>query len=60
MAEINGRAMVAPRGMVELTTARLGGNAVLLGAAELALAATLQDPASVPVRTDIDSGERSS
>ena len=49
IAELQTRAMPASRNMVEITTARLGGNAVLLGAAELALAPTLHDPATVPV-----------
>jgi predicted NBD/HSP70 family sugar kinase len=48
LAEIGVRAMPASRQMVELTRARLGSNAVLLGAAELALAPTLQDPSTVP------------
>jgi predicted NBD/HSP70 family sugar kinase len=47
--ELTARAMAAPRSMVQLTMARLGANAVLLGAAELALARTLDDPTSIPV-----------
>ena len=49
LREIETRAMLAPRLMVDLVTVRLGGNALLLGAAELALAPTLDDPAAVPL-----------
>jgi predicted NBD/HSP70 family sugar kinase len=45
--ELDSRAMPAPRAMVELTTALLGANTLLLGAAELALAPTLYDPTIV-------------
>ena len=47
--ELDSRAMPAPRAMVELTTALLGANTLLLGAAELALAPTLYDPTIVPL-----------
>jgi predicted NBD/HSP70 family sugar kinase len=47
--ELDARAMPAPRAMVELTTALLGANTLLLGAAEMALAPTLYDPTIVPV-----------
>jgi predicted NBD/HSP70 family sugar kinase len=46
--ELDTRAMAASRAMVELTTVALGANALLLGAAELALAPTLYDPTIVP------------
>jgi predicted NBD/HSP70 family sugar kinase len=49
LRELEGRAMPAPRAMVDLVTVRLGGNALLLGAAELALAPTLNDPAILPL-----------
>ena len=47
LRELEWRAMPAPRAMVDLVTVRLGGNAPLLGAAELALAHLLNDPATV-------------
>jgi predicted NBD/HSP70 family sugar kinase len=47
--ELDTRAMPAPRAMVELTTALLGANTLLIGAAELALGPTLYDPTIVPV-----------
>jgi predicted NBD/HSP70 family sugar kinase len=47
--ELDSRAMPAPRAMVTLTTALLGANTLLLGAAELALAPTLYDPTIVPL-----------
>lgn len=50
--ELDSRAMPAPRAMVELTTALLGANTLLLGAAELALAPTLYDPMIVPLTGD--------
>jgi len=50
--ELDSRAMPAPRAMVELTTALLGANTLLLGAAELALASTLYDPTIVPLLGD--------
>jgi predicted NBD/HSP70 family sugar kinase len=49
LRELDARAMPAPRSMVELTTALLGANTLLLGAAELALAPTLYDPTMVPL-----------
>jgi len=49
VCELDARAMPAPRAMVELTTAQLGANTLLLGAAEMALAPTLYDPTIVPV-----------
>ena len=52
--ELDSRAMPAPRAMVELTTALLGANTLLLGAAELALAPTLYDPTIVPLSGDRD------
>jgi predicted NBD/HSP70 family sugar kinase len=52
MRELDVRAMPAPRAMVELTTASLGADALLLGAAELALAPILQDPTIVPLTGD--------
>lgn len=48
LRELDSRAMPAPRAMVELTTALLGANTLLLGAAELALAPTLYGPTIVP------------
>ena len=50
LRELDSRAMPAPRAMVELTTALLGANTLLLGAAELALAPTLYGPTIVPLR----------
>jgi predicted NBD/HSP70 family sugar kinase len=47
LRELESRAMPAPRAMVDLVTVRLGGNALVLGAAELALESTLDDPAMV-------------
>ena len=47
LRELEWRAMPEPRAMVDLVTVRLGGNAPLLGAAELALTPTLNDPATV-------------
>jgi hypothetical protein len=38
--------------MVDLVTVRLGGNAPLLGAAELALTPTLDDPAAMPMNLE--------
>jgi predicted NBD/HSP70 family sugar kinase len=52
MRELEVRAMPAPRAMVDLVTVRLGGNALLLGAAELALGPLLDDPASVPLQQE--------
>jgi len=49
LRELESRVMPAPRAMVDLVTVRLGGNAPLLGAAELALTPTLDDPAAVPL-----------
>ena len=49
LLELEARAMPASRAMVDLVTGRLGGNALLLGAAELALGPTLDDPATVPL-----------
>ncbi len=49
LRELEDRAMPAPRAMVDLVTVRLGSNALLLGAAELALTPTLDDPATVPL-----------
>jgi predicted NBD/HSP70 family sugar kinase len=50
--ELDSRAMPAPRAMVELTTALLGANTLLLGAAELALAPILYDPTIVQLSGD--------
>ena len=47
--ELDSRAMPAHRAMVTLTTALLGANTLLLGAAELALAPTLYDPTIVTI-----------
>ena len=52
LRELDWRAMPAPRAMVDLATVRLGGNAPLLGAAELALTPTLDDPAAVPLEQE--------
>lgn len=52
LRELEWRAMPAPRSMVDLVTVRLGGNAPLLGAAELALTPTLDDPAAVPMNLE--------
>ncbi len=52
LRELEWRAMAAPRAMVDLVTVRLGGNAPLLGAAELALTPTLADPAAVPLEQE--------
>jgi predicted NBD/HSP70 family sugar kinase len=49
MREIDSRALRAPRAMVELTTASLGPDALLHGAAELALGPILRDPTIVPL-----------
>jgi predicted NBD/HSP70 family sugar kinase len=49
LRELEWRAMPAPRAMVDLAIVRLGGSAPLLGAAELALTPTLDDPATVPM-----------
>jgi predicted NBD/HSP70 family sugar kinase len=57
LRELESRAMPAPRAMVDLVTVRLGGNALLLGAAELALAQTLADPAMVPLESEPDANE---
>jgi predicted NBD/HSP70 family sugar kinase len=46
--ELQFRVMPAARAMVELTTVQLGADALLLGAAELALAPLLYDPAILP------------
>jgi hypothetical protein len=48
LRELDLRVMPAPRAMVEVTTVSLGANAILLGAAELALAPTLYDPTIFP------------
>src|ERR1035437_9920110 len=55
--ELDSRAMPAPRAMVELTTALLGANTLLLGAAELALAPTIYDPTIVPLSDDSARGD---
>ena len=47
-AELDFRAMPAARAIVELTTVQLGADALLLGAAELALAPLLYDPTIIP------------
>jgi predicted NBD/HSP70 family sugar kinase len=52
VGEIAWRAMRAPRAMVELTTVSLDADALLLGAAELALAPILYDPTIVPMKGD--------
>lgn len=52
VGELASRAMPAPRAMVELMTALLGSEALLLGAAELALAPTLYDPTIIPIVDD--------
>jgi predicted NBD/HSP70 family sugar kinase len=52
LRELNWRAMPAPRAMLELTTARLGADALLIGASELAFAPILQDPTIVPLSGD--------
>jgi predicted NBD/HSP70 family sugar kinase len=52
LRELEWRAMPAPRAMVDLVAVRLGGNAPLLGAAELALTPTLADPAAVPLEQE--------
>lgn len=53
LRELDSRAMPAPRAMVELTTALLGANTLLLGAAEMALAPTLYDPTIVALSGDV-------
>ncbi len=45
---LNARALDAPRASVEIVASRLGSEALLLGAAELAFAPTLADPTLVP------------
>ena len=45
-AELDRRALVAPRGLVRVTPAALGEDAPLLGAAELAIEPLLSDPAA--------------
>ncbi len=57
LRELEKRAMPAPRAMVDLVTVRLGGNALLLGAAELALAPLLNDPAIMPLQQDTAPGD---
>jgi predicted NBD/HSP70 family sugar kinase len=57
LRELESRAMPAPRAMVDLVTVRLGGKALVLGAAELALAPTLDDPAIVPLMHEPTSGD---
>ncbi len=52
--EVDLRAMRAPRAMVEVTTASLGANALLIGAAEFALAPILNDPTIVALSDDTD------
>jgi hypothetical protein len=52
LRELEKRAMPAPRAMVDLVTVRLGANALLLGAAELALAPLLNDPAIMPLQQE--------
>ena len=52
LRELEKRAMPAPRAMVDLVTVRLGSNALLLGAAELALAPLLSDPAIMPLQQE--------
>jgi predicted NBD/HSP70 family sugar kinase len=44
--ELDGRALAAPRALVRVVPARLGVDAPLLGAAELALEPLLTDPAT--------------
>lgn len=53
--ELDDRAMEAPRRLVELMVAGLGPDSSLLGAAERALASTLDDPATMPLRQSVDS-----
>ena len=55
LRELNSRAMPAGRGMVEVTTAQLGADALLIGASELAFASILHDPTTVPLSGDSDS-----
>jgi predicted NBD/HSP70 family sugar kinase len=55
LVELESRAMPAARAMVDLVAGRLGGNALLLGAAELALGPTLEDPAIMPFWQEPDS-----
>jgi predicted NBD/HSP70 family sugar kinase len=50
--ELYSRAMPAPPAIVEFTTASLGADALLLGAAELTLAPILHDPAIVSLAGD--------
>ena len=45
-SELDRRALAAPRGMVRVVPARLGSDAPLLGAAELAFGPLLDDPAA--------------
>jgi len=52
--QLKGAPMPAPRAMLELTTARLGADALLIGASELAFAPILQDPTIVPLSGDPD------
>ena len=56
--ELDSRAMPAPRAMVEIATALLGANTLLLGAAELALAPTLYDPTLVPLTGESQRADR--
>jgi predicted NBD/HSP70 family sugar kinase len=58
LRELDSRAMPAPRAMVEIATALLGANTLLLGAAELALAPTLYDPTLVPVSGESQRADR--
>jgi hypothetical protein len=49
-AELQVRVMAPALEVVQIRSARLGAEAPLLGAAELALARVLDDPTLVPVR----------
>jgi predicted NBD/HSP70 family sugar kinase len=53
LRELDLRAMQAQRAMVEVTTVSLGADALLLGAAELALAPILGDPTIFPPSGDV-------
>jgi predicted NBD/HSP70 family sugar kinase len=54
LRELDSRAMPASRALLQLTTARLGAEAPLIGASELAFAPILQDPTIVPFSRDTD------
>ncbi len=55
--EIDRRMMARSRWDVQIVQARLGSDAVLVGAGELALASILDDPTTIPLAEPLDSGD---